>query len=83
MPPDPPSASRLWRSFSLCLMCVPRRKKHATPLDTFFIPIKGNELTIVNRNAYNYNFPRANILILNKKESKEIFLYLLLKTAGI
>ena len=32
MPPDPPSASRLRRSFSLRFLCVPRRKNHATPL---------------------------------------------------
>ena len=32
MPPNPPSASRLRRSFSLCFLCVPRWKNHATPL---------------------------------------------------
>ena len=32
MPPDPRSASHLWRSFSLSFLCVPRRKNHATPL---------------------------------------------------
>ena len=32
MPPDPTRALHLRRSFSLCFLCVPRRKKHATPL---------------------------------------------------
>ena len=32
MPPDPANASHLQRSFSLCFLCVPRRKNHATPL---------------------------------------------------
>ena len=33
MPPDRPSLSRLRRSFSLCFLCVPRRKNHAMPLE--------------------------------------------------